>query len=668
MTPIEVVIGIAFLCTTAAVDFQMEKFPQSPGLYYEHRGEAQLYNVEWKLVTYVNLSEIDRTFDVIKKYVKLTVQFCDAHVDAHWINQTRCKSSVRNIENKLLDLEDTKLLIITSTRKDEQPLRVKRGVFNFIGSVSKILFGTMDEDDASYYADKISEIEKDQVDMLKLTREQVTIVKSTLRSINGTLQDIIHNENVLDKGMESMSKHVNEQTGKIKEMFSVASLAIEMNKHSILLNSLIKDTKQDYEMILSAVMNAQKGILQPHIISPAKIIKLVKDGIANIPSDLSLPFPLSVTYSSVLLKLMEYDVFLHNNVLGYVIRLPLTDNVKFNVYNVHPLPIATKDSVSTFVFIQPEKEFLFIDMVKQYYVKINKVEFNNCKVLNNRWRVCKQEYPVLSSHLHEECEAKLLQHVKDIPSDCSQRVVKLSHTLWTQLESSEWLFVSPIAETLTVSCIGQQPSDVILNGTGKIKFLKSCKGYGSTTLIQSQGMIRSNVTNNDIIPQISLEYDCCLYNNQKVNLSEVLLELPMTHMVNHLADLGVASHKISEVERIIDEQEWKLNHRTNNKHLSFLSYLGLTLMLIMIMVCCCTCRCCRQLLPKLCKWWKDSDSCTKIVFKPKIVTTVHNSNESIEFCPRESSSNRHSLTGASSIELIPLNATSVLKTKAAGKR
>lgn len=668
MKPAEVAAAIALLSIAAALDFKMEKFKQSPGLYYEHRGEAQLYNVEWKLVTYVNLSDIDRKFDIIKKYVGLTVQFCDAHADAKWINKTTCKASVRNIETKLLDIAETKSLIEQSTRREEHPLRLKRGVFNFIGSISKILFGTMDEDDASYYADKISEIEKQQVDMLKLTKEQVTVVKSTLRAINSTLQDVIRNEDTLERGMESIEKQVNQQTGKIKELFSVTSLAIEMNRHSILLNNLIKETRQDYEMILSAIMNAEKGILQPHIISPAKIIKLVKDGVADIPADLSLPIPLSVTYSSVMLKLIDYDVFLHNNVLGYVIRLPLTDNIKFNVYNVHPLPIATKNSTSTYVFIQPEKEFLFIDTVKQYYVKIDKLEFNNCKVLTSNWRVCKQSYPILSSHLHEECEAKMLQHVRDIPSDCSQRVIQLTRTLWTQLNNNEWLYVSPIAETLTVSCQGQQPSDVTVSGTGKIKFLKPCKGYGATTLIQTQGVIRSNVTNNDIVPPVALEYDCCIYNNQKVNLSDVLLDLPMKHMVNHLADLEVASHKVDEVERLLADQEWKLDHSNKNKHLSFLSYLGMVLMTIIIVLCCCTCRCCRRLVPKMCKWWKDGNSCTKIVFKPKIVTRVHNSNESLVMTPIEGMGIRNSMERANSMELTPLNVAAALKAKPAGKR
>ena len=41
--------------------------------------------------------------------------------------------------------------------------REKRGEFNFIGGITKFLFGTMDNEDANYYTDKISHLENELV-------------------------------------------------------------------------------------------------------------------------------------------------------------------------------------------------------------------------------------------------------------------------------------------------------------------------------------------------------------------------------------------------------------------------------------------------------------------------------------------------------------------------
>ena len=60
----------------------------------------------------------------------------------------------------------------------------------------------MDNDDASYYAEKISSLEKEQLDLFRLSKEQVTVVKTTLRSLNSTLLAVSGNERILSKGLD----------------------------------------------------------------------------------------------------------------------------------------------------------------------------------------------------------------------------------------------------------------------------------------------------------------------------------------------------------------------------------------------------------------------------------------------------------------------------------
>jgi hypothetical protein len=57
-------------------------------------------------------------------------------------------------------------------------------------------------------------------------------------------------------------------------------------------------------------MNSEKGILQPHIITPAQIIRQMKARQADIPSEHSLPIPLSATYQNLVFRIIEFDVFL----------------------------------------------------------------------------------------------------------------------------------------------------------------------------------------------------------------------------------------------------------------------------------------------------------------------------------------------------------------------
>jgi hypothetical protein len=55
--------------------------------------------------------------------------------------------------------------------------RKKRGVFNFIGEISKVLFGTMDEEDARYYNEQIKLFEQNSKDVNTLLKQQLSVVK-----------------------------------------------------------------------------------------------------------------------------------------------------------------------------------------------------------------------------------------------------------------------------------------------------------------------------------------------------------------------------------------------------------------------------------------------------------------------------------------------------------
>jgi hypothetical protein len=330
---------------------------------------------------------------------------------------------------------------------------------------------------------------------------------------------------------------------------------------------------------------------------------------------------------------MDLDVFIKDSFLVYVIRLPLTNHVNCNLYHVLLLPVKIKNTDNKFTFIVPEREYLLMDVAKRYYTKLKVSELKDCKLISYHHRICKQTGPVQIIHLHEQCEVEILQSARTIPPSCSQRVAEINITIWTQLEDNKWLYVAPQPDVLTVLCSKQEPSDIEIAGTGKLKLHSACKAYGSRILIQAQTIKTSNNTEKDIIPKLFLEYDCCVSKGRTDKLNKIQLELPLKSIVNHLEDLRLASHKVEEVDRLISEQEWKLKQSNFDFHLSFLSHVGMvTSSLVMIALCyccCCCCKCCTRRFPNFSKWWKDNNPCTTIIIKPKIINSVHSSKESL---------------------------------------
>ncbi|PNF40795.1 hypothetical protein B7P43_G16722 [Cryptotermes secundus] len=200
---------------TASLDVIIEKYTESPGLYYDDSGTAQPYNTEWK------------------------------------------------VDRQIEEVENMKLLVKQLTRIDEEAIQLR---FNSIGGMSKILFLTMDSEDASYYTDKISELEREQAIFFKLSEEQRAVVTSTLRSMNTTLQGVYAKERTLPKGLENMARHATtEHDGEIKGMFTSTSMLLAVNEHSAQVHRALGECKRDYEFLIEAIIKAQKGILQPHV-------------------------------------------------------------------------------------------------------------------------------------------------------------------------------------------------------------------------------------------------------------------------------------------------------------------------------------------------------------------------------------------------------------------
>jgi hypothetical protein len=282
-------------------------------------------------------------------------------------------------------------------------------------------------------------LESEQLDFLKLSKEQITVVKSTLRSMNSTLLTVSENELCLSKGLEEVAKHINVQNEEIKEVFGSYSLVLTINEHSMQLSRSISECHGEYEILIDAVVNSHKEVILPQLIPPAQIFEQVKLSRDDIPSDLSLPVPTSATYQFLLFRIVSIDVFLQGKFLVYVVRLPLTNNVSYNLYYVLPFPIKVKETDSKFVFIQPEHEFLIVEIVKRFLTRLRAQDVKECK----GQFICKQTQPVQLTHLDEECEAQMIQSISTIPSSCSQRIVELNQTLWTQLDNNEWLFVAP---------------------------------------------------------------------------------------------------------------------------------------------------------------------------------------------------------------------------------
>jgi hypothetical protein len=54
----------------------------------------------------------------------------------------------------------------------------------------------------------------------------------------------------------------------------------------------------------------------------------------DMPSDLMLPFPLSATYHHYVNRLVDIDVFLKDKFLVYIVHVPLTNHIRYEIFHI----------------------------------------------------------------------------------------------------------------------------------------------------------------------------------------------------------------------------------------------------------------------------------------------------------------------------------------------
>ena len=93
-------------------------------------------------------------------------------------NSTACSHFSDIMAHKLQQIRHTRQLLADVVRRECETSRSRRGLFNFVGTVSRALFGTMDDDDARFYHDQIERFEQCTTTITQLVKHQLIIAKS----------------------------------------------------------------------------------------------------------------------------------------------------------------------------------------------------------------------------------------------------------------------------------------------------------------------------------------------------------------------------------------------------------------------------------------------------------------------------------------------------------
>jgi len=289
--------------------------------------------------------------------------------NATWYALTDCRAFVPYVKSKVRYVDRLKDIIADYLSSPSE--RMERGILDMGGDILKFLFGTLTQSDANKYIEHIQKLENEQQSFLRISQEQMTVLKSAIMSFNITMQKVNRNEKILNDNLLRLNKMVVEE---MNNMQTQIDSVMVLNENIQQIQRGLEECQHTLEILVDAFLHAQDGIIQPQLITITKLRDMMKK--ESLPDGLDFPsFPILE-----LSRLITPIIFSQNSYLVYVLQVPLLQSTSYHLYKLQPFPMKQQDKV--FVYIETMKDFIFTDAMRQKYWKMSYPELQACLMPN----------------------------------------------------------------------------------------------------------------------------------------------------------------------------------------------------------------------------------------------------------------------------------------------
>lgn len=519
--------------------YNISQVPNTSGLYYENEGQLKLTNINWNIITSVNLTNYDLRITTLKQYLVVIEVVCRNVTKV--IKNAKCNDVNTTINSLLAEVEKRKnqyFLMLGTTPTS----RKKRGWFNFVGDMYKQLYGTLTEEDADKFSTQISELHSSNYKVLSIIKEQIYAVKSNVELYNNTFFNINKEKILLN---ENFGK-IENQLKNMNELIMDIELEQLVEQQIILFNLMISQVLFEVDLLGEIVTAAQGGVIHASVLTPKDILEQLKKIENDIPKHQRLPVPLDIIGAHTLLSIADVVCIYKNKTLIFLIRIPLIDNYEFTLYNLIPLPVSGNND-PLHMYINPKMDYLAISKDYENYISYRTEELNKCRQTPN-YKLCTGGQAIYNRHERTVCEVQLLLEPVEIPKTCHVRHITLVENIFHKLKlKNAWIY-SVSRENVILDC-EEAKSSIKLNltGTGIISIREDCRIFTSDSVLIPIKHLSTN-RNIDIVPWSKIPKTLFNIKNY-TKLEDLKLEKSRENVYKSTNDV---SQSLDEIDNLID--------------------------------------------------------------------------------------------------------------------
>jgi hypothetical protein len=153
-------------------------------------------------------------------------------------------------------------------------------------------------------------------------KQQLSITKASLGTFNDTISDMEYNSKIVKEGLSSL-KYMEKFASETEFQLNILDVKVTTEGHIAQVNNALDAMHRNLDLIIESILNAQKGVLQPQIVSPTLILETLRKSIPSFHKDTLAPFSLSKDSNSLISRICDIHIYIKDGMLGYVISITL---------------------------------------------------------------------------------------------------------------------------------------------------------------------------------------------------------------------------------------------------------------------------------------------------------------------------------------------------------
>lgn len=414
----------------------IRKLDDNIGLIPVKLGTAKIIDYSHTLIHYYDLNPIIDEINILRTKSNDITTLLDRHQE--YLNDISNYLKLLNLTQNRVENKLTEIIPHTG--------RVKRGIINGLGSIFKTITGNLDASDGIRYENLIKELQNNQKNLEASILKQNSLSLVVINKFNSTLQQINHNEKLLESRINKIAALLKNSAYKQNNIYNLKDLINQVVNVYGIIDSILQDLE-------NSLTFSKLRIMHPSIIQTKDLfaeLKVLQDKIGIEKMVIPVNFQNTLLYE----KVTTLDAYVYNNKITYIMHIPIMKPDNFDYFHLYSVPVYHQ---SLFKVVLPRNKFLLKNQLHYAYYGEECTE-----TMPHSFTCANKDFEEIQDI--SPCEIKLLNAEKDL-SKCQQTEVKTKTVLINRLESTnQWILVLPKKETVQLKCKNQNEV-VRLKGT-----------------------------------------------------------------------------------------------------------------------------------------------------------------------------------------------------------